>query len=265
MSVLKEAYIRRVGDRNVKKQGNGYNGPCPFCGGSSDNRSDRFMVWPDRESTSETCAQHHILGSWFCRQCTRSGDTIAFLMEVEGMTFKSACAELGIITNAKKAPPRRTPQPPKPVEQNYTPREWPIRAEDPVKWREYAEKLHAESRESLHKNPHVLKWLAERGIDALAVDRYQIGYLQGQQGKTGRIKSRGALGLAPGKKKDGSPKNYVFIPRGIVIPHFDAAGRILRLRIRRPSPMWTSSATNTWCSKAPACNPCCLKPEARLS
>lgn len=247
MSFLLDAYRSVVAAEKVRRQGNGHNGPCPFCGGSDSasgwrrERSDRFVVWPDKgfgpnERLGETCAEHRIAGVWYCRQCQKSGDTISFLMEAEGMTFKSACAELGITTNARRAPLRRTPRQPSKPEPDFCPKDWPIAAADPTKWREYATRLHVESRKSLDKNPHALAWLAARGLDAAAIERYQIGYLPSEGAKAGRIRTRSALGLPPKQDQNGKEKKHIFIPRGIVIPHFDPSGRIIRLRIRRPKP-----------------------------
>ena len=236
MSVLLESYRRIVSYDRVRKQGNGHNGPCPFCGGS-EGRSDRFVIWEDkRDNLGETCMQHGIPGVWYCRQCQKSGDTIAFLMEADGMTFKSACAELGITTTARRAPRRRTPQPPRHRGDSFTPSEWSIRAADEAKWREYAEKIHAEARKNILACKSAIEWLARRGLDQSAIDRYQIGYLPGENGKSGRYRNRSAMGLAPATRKDGSKKTVIFIPRGITIPHFDEQGRVIRLRIRRPKP-----------------------------
>ncbi len=236
MSVLLETYRRIVTSERVRRQGNGWNGPCPFCGGS-ERRSDRFVVWEEKsDKLGETCASHGIPGVWYCRQCGKSGDTIAFLMEADGMTFKSACAELGITTTARRAPRRRTPQPPRRPEERFTPTEWAIKAADPAKWQEYAAKLHAEARENLHANPHALDWLVRRGLDQTAIDRYQLGYLPGEKDQSGRWRARAALGLAPVQKPDGREQTSIFIPRGIVIPHFDGQGRVIRLRFRRPKP-----------------------------
>ena len=92
---LLDLYRTRFGTA-VRQQGNGWNGPCPLCGGQP-GKSDRFMVWPDRaESLGETCAAHNIAGIWSCRQCGESGDTIAYLMKIDGLDFKAALAELGI-------------------------------------------------------------------------------------------------------------------------------------------------------------------------
>lgn len=47
MSTMLELYRHRFG-AGVKARGNGWNGPCPICGGEV-GKSDRFMIWPDRE------------------------------------------------------------------------------------------------------------------------------------------------------------------------------------------------------------------------
>ena len=92
---LLDLYRSRFGEA-VKRQGNGWNGPCPLCGGEP-GKSDRFMVWPDRsDNLGEACSRNGINGIWSCRQCSASGDTIAYLMKIDGMTFKEALAELGI-------------------------------------------------------------------------------------------------------------------------------------------------------------------------
>jgi hypothetical protein len=49
-----------------------HSGPCPFCGGH-----DRFNVWPSE-------------GRFWCRQCGRSGDTIAYMVETGRMTRSEA-------------------------------------------------------------------------------------------------------------------------------------------------------------------------------
>lgn len=240
MNALLEAYRGRIGNDYVRQQGNGFNGPCPFCGGAATtgrDRSDRFIVWPDRrDRLGETCTENSIPGVWYCRNCGKTGDTIAFLMEAEGMTFKTACADLGIRGASRRAPKSRIPQPPRNPEPEFTPREWPVKAPDPAKWCAYAAKLHAESRDNLGQNPNTLQWLAARGLDAAAVERYGIGYLPGDKAKDHRIRNRAGIGLEPKTEPDGRVRTLIRIPRGIVIPHFDSAGRVIRLRIRRPQP-----------------------------
>lgn len=62
-------------------------GPCPLCGGEP-GKSDRFVIWPDREhDLGHTCAVNHIPGVCYCRQCRFTGDSIKYLMEIEGLSF----------------------------------------------------------------------------------------------------------------------------------------------------------------------------------
>lgn len=217
----------------VKRQGNGWNGPCPLCGGEP-GKSDRFMVWPDRaESLGETCAKHTITGIWSCRQCGESGDTIAYLMKIDGLDFKAALAELGIEGGRPSYRRRRAPAEPRLADapSRWMPREWPEPSEQ---WSAYAAKLLAEAEENIWNQPVALNWLAARGIDEAAVRASHIGYLPSESGKyPGRYRSRSALGLEPKTGDDGKVRTKLFIPRGIVIPTFAPDGRVLNLRIRR--------------------------------
>ncbi|MEI3478429.1 MAG: hypothetical protein V8Q84_04165 [Bilophila sp.] len=45
MATMLENYQHRFGSA-VRVQGNGFNGPCPLCGGEP-GKSDRFVIWPD--------------------------------------------------------------------------------------------------------------------------------------------------------------------------------------------------------------------------
>ena len=64
---------------------------CPLCGGT-----DRFTVFP-AQAGGELCQKHGIDGTWACpRGCGRGGDVISWFMEVEGLSFAEACAELKI-------------------------------------------------------------------------------------------------------------------------------------------------------------------------
>ena len=103
MATMLENYRHRFGSA-VKAQGNGFNGPCPLCGGEP-GKSDRFIIWPDREhDLGHTCAVNHIPGVCYCRQCRFTGDSIKYLMEIEGLSFREACAELGISNTPGSAP-----------------------------------------------------------------------------------------------------------------------------------------------------------------
>ena len=223
-------YQSRFGNA-VKHQGNGWNGPCPLCGGEP-GRSDRFMVWPERdEKLGETCAEHGIKGIWACRQCGKSGDTIAYLMQIDGLDFKAALAELGI--NGGRPDRRRRPAPVEPCRKidAFTPHACPPPTPE---WQAYADKLIEEATAGIEKEPQAMNWLASRGIGAEAVRQYRIGYLSPEGRKyPGRWRARSALGLPPKTGDDGKVHDKIFIPRGILIPTFDPKGRPLNLRVRR--------------------------------
>ncbi|NCB31778.1 MAG: hypothetical protein EOM66_10270, partial [Clostridia bacterium] len=82
-----------------------YAGPCPLCGGAT---NDGFIVWPDRPRG----------GAFLCRKCGASGDGIAFLMQRDGLTYREACEALGIEpkrTATSSFPARRVHARPRPV------------------------------------------------------------------------------------------------------------------------------------------------------
>lgn len=61
--------------------GSEWAGPCPFCGGN-----DRFRVWPSEGPT----------GRYWCRSCSKSGDGLQFLRDLQGLTFPEALKAWGL-------------------------------------------------------------------------------------------------------------------------------------------------------------------------
>lgn len=237
---LLELYKARYGQA-VRRQGNGWNGPCPLCGGEP-GKSDRFMVWPDRResggfSRGHLCREHDIPGAWYCRGCGQSGDAIAYLTRCEGMGMREALAGLGLATTGrgKGGVTRHRPAPVEPPASgsaaSFAPMSW---EPPPTLWREYATKLAAEGAAALPSQAEAVAWLERRGLTAAARARYGLGWLSGEGSRPfGRFRRRAALGLAP-RVVDGREKTTLFIPRGISIPTFDAAGEVVAMRIRRP-------------------------------
>ena len=70
--------------------GGEYAGPCPWCGGP-----DRFRVWPEHPSGH---------ARWWCRQCSRHGDTIDLLRQRDGMWAR---ARLTAAKRLRKHSPRQ--------------------------------------------------------------------------------------------------------------------------------------------------------------
>jgi len=226
---LLDRYRSRFGQA-VKRQGNGWNGPCPLCGGEP-GKSDRFMVWPERsDNLGEACAKNGISGIWSCRQCGASGDTIAYLTKIDGLTFKEALGELGI--EPTRMPWRRRRAPVEPARIPAWEPKYP--GAPSTQWQEHALKLVETASQNIWNFPQALKWLAARGISEDAVKSYRLGYLAEESQKHhGRFRPRKAFGLPSKTGQDGKVHDKLFIPRGIVIPTFSASGEVLNLRIRR--------------------------------
>ena len=74
--------LRRV----ASTRGGEYAGPCPWCGGR-----DRFRVWPYADRPR-----------YWCRRCNRNGDAIQYLRDRHGLTYRAACARLGLPLDARQ-------------------------------------------------------------------------------------------------------------------------------------------------------------------
>jgi DNA primase len=164
-------------------------GPCPFCGGE-----DRFNVWPNADPPH-----------WWCRQCEKSGDAIAYIMQRDGLDFRATCQHLGggrpklkSVTVVKSKPVvRPSPQP---------------LNED---WQTAAAQIGAYCAAMLWEpeGERARRWLNERGLTDETLKRHSIGF-----NKTDRM----LYGL--------------WVPRGITIPHWqESLNRIWGIKIRLPT------------------------------
>ena len=201
---------------NLKKvastHGGEWAGPCPACGGN-----DRFRVWPNTNQGK---------GSYWCRSCDKSGDNIQFLIEFEGMDFKAACEYLDIEFTTK----HRMDRQPQAASQKQPFQ--PATHQSPAElWQEKAEKFIAWAQLELGKNPDVMQWLSDRGINQEAAAAARLGWNPGENGKD-IFRPRPAWGLPELKKENGKPR-MLWIPQGLVIPYI-INGMIQRIRIRRP-------------------------------
>ena len=225
LSLLREkvdsASIKRVSG----SKGGEYHSPCPLCGGT-----DRFLVFPEQEG-GELCRKHGIPGTWSCpRGCGKGGDVIGFLREVSGLSFKAACAELGIESDKNRRAYRPLRGPAQQAEPAFIPRQY---QEPPDIWKAQAAKLVGEAHENLLRAPSVLSWLARRGLPEDAARAYRLGYLAGEgKNEDCLYRARSAFGL-PDKPGKNSAGKALRIPRGVTIPAFGRDGSVCRLRIRR--------------------------------
>lgn len=202
------------------KDGGEYHGPCPGCGGR-----DRFHVWPEQNDGG---------GSYWCRQCRCAGDGIQFLRDFEGKSYKEACVALGVDPGGGGAVYR----PMRPRETGSgkggaRKRGWePKAADSPDElWAEKTGKFVGYCREKLQENEEQMAYLAGRGIDAGAVERYGLGW-----NPKDAWRPRESWGLTVIVKNDGKKKK-LWLPPGIVIPVFNLDGSVRRVRIRRPGPL----------------------------
>ena len=236
-SVLLESYRRRWGELATYR-GDGANGPCYFCGDTStgSHRSDRFVVWTEKtEGLGKTCAEHAISGVCWCRQCGKGGDTIWYLMEVDGLSFEEACEELGI---SRKPHEMRMTQRRAPAEAPKAPAFEGRPMEEPrMVWQAHAERMDEEARKALPSVPSAMRWLLmKHGITPRMARRYGLGFLHGENGRDVRFRLRSSFGLPAKISADGKETTRLAIRRGITIVSRDAAGRIVMFRVRRPNP-----------------------------
>ena len=195
----KDTTLQRVA---VGQDGPEYAGKCPWCGGV-----DRFRVWP----------QHHAgRGRFWCRQCRRSGDAVAYL-EADGLSFEDALREIGFaaldqLAGEPKRRKRRTKTPP-PVPTMEPPGEkWQERARDFVR---YAQNLLW----SEHGRA-ALAYLHGRGLADETIRRFGLGFNPGDL-----YDELDKWGLEAGKK--------VYLSRGVVIP-CEIDGALWYVQVRRP-------------------------------
>ncbi len=183
--------------------GGEYKGKCPWCGGK-----DRFTVWPLRDR-------------FICRKCKKSGDSIDFLQKKRGMNYTESCKFLGLKTNFKKK-----------TKISYLSPKWEPRIikNPPLKWQEQARIILNRSINYL-SGPFGKRhraFLNERGINPSMIKRYSLGYNRKEL-----YASRNEWGLSESINETTGKQKKVWIPTGHIIPMFDRAGNILRLRIRR--------------------------------
>ena len=91
--------------------------PCPVCGGN-----DRFRCWPSQDG-GKISVEAGVPGTWWCRQCDKTGDVIGLLMFADGLEFRAACKELRIELkeSGQRLRPLREPR----QEAPWQPTEWP--------------------------------------------------------------------------------------------------------------------------------------------
>jgi len=186
-------------------------GPCPWCGGR-----DRFHVWPGKGKG----------GRYWCRGCGRQGDGIQFLRDVEGMGYRDACRAIG----ATPATPARSGRPvsKRPAAStgliSFESRMCP---EPNAAWCRAAGNFLTFAVAAMDRESEGQAYAASRGLRPETVAALAIGW-----NPSDLYQPRDVWDLPPAWNERGKPKS-VWIASGLVIPSFDAAGRVWALKIRR--------------------------------
>ncbi len=192
------------GDVSLARAGNTdggeYSGPCPFCGGH-----DRFRVWPADERQADR------RGTFWCRQCEKSGDAAEYVQLRDGVKFEVALNRL-FGNNGRAAVQKVVRKMDAEDDPPYYGDKWAARAMQIIEVSEYALWQPEGAR--------ALSWLHGRGFTDESLRRACIGY-----NPTDREDEREQWGLVGGKTP--------WLSRGVVIPYF-SGGACLRLQIRRP-------------------------------
>jgi hypothetical protein len=181
--------------RAAATYGGEFAGACPFCGGT-----DRFRVWPEKDG-----------GRWWCRQCDKSGDLVAYLVEVGRMTTSDAYRARHGDQVATRATPTKAPAVAAPEPTDPPPEAWQERAWAFVAW--------AQSQLWGDAGADALAYLHGRGLTDETVRHAGLGY-----NTRDWYEERTRWGMPEGKR--------IWLPRGVVIPWF--IGRDLwRVNVRR--------------------------------
>ena len=179
----------------LRPQGRALVGRCPF---HEDGGRPNLHVYPDSDS-------------WYCYRCSIGGDALAFVMRLEGLTFRAAAARL-------EGAPQRAPvrlRAPRPVRR---PRDAAERACLAAAVECYARRLASE--------PTALRYLASRGVDLATIEACRLGYARGDE--LARVLHRQGLPLGAARRvgllrRDGSEP---------------MAGRVVVPEVRGGQPLW---------------------------
>ncbi|MHC1790303.1 primase-helicase zinc-binding domain-containing protein [Solidesulfovibrio sp.] len=187
-------------------------GPCPWCGGT-----DRFRVWGDHPSGA-------VGGRFLCRGCGRQGDGIAFLRELEGLSYTDACKRLGT------TPKDRTRQNGRDVRvcPVWTPKPFLLPSDA---WTSAAGRFVEYAAGQMAASAAGRAYAASRGLTLATVAALRIGW-----SAQDAYEDRTAWGLPPEvNPKTGKPRR-VWSPSGLTIPTL-RNGQVVAIKIRRAA--WT--------------------------
>jgi DNA polymerase-1 len=186
--------------------GGEYYSPCPGCGGK-----DRFKTWPNHPDGE----------NWWCRQCGKGGTAVHYLMHFRNMSYRDACATLGITPSVFRHHIAKM---------SWTPR-LPVNPPS-EKWQQQALDLLRITQDILWNQTYVKirEWLnGDRGLNDDTIKKAGLGWLPKD------LYFERELWALPEKFNDKGEKKRLWIPAGLVIPCF-GDGLLHRIRVRRLYP-----------------------------
>jgi hypothetical protein len=204
--------LRKVSTRDG---GEWQGGPCPFCGEGGRHKPDRFHAWPAAATPR-----------FWCRQCERKGDAIAYVRERRNLSYAEALDFLGLADNGNGGSAASSePAAERILRPAYDP------AYPPSEEWQYRAILFCQETENHLWQPEgarALAWLRnDRGLTDDTIRAASLGY-----NPADFYEDRAAWALPPEEDDQGRPKR-VWLPRGVVIP-WGVAGNLWRVNIRRP-------------------------------
>lgn len=132
-------------------------------------------------------------------------------MEVEGLSFAEACAELKIPLEGREQQ-RRSYRPLRAPRQERAEAFAPASYAPPMEqWRIQATKLATEAHARLLETPAMLRYLAARALPEAAVRAYRLGYIEAEGRQTDCI-FRAPSGLRPAGKDGRSGQSGTGLP-----------------------------------------------------
>ncbi|MBS0656422.1 MAG: hypothetical protein JSR46_11645, partial [Verrucomicrobia bacterium] len=154
---------------------------------------DRFIIWNKQNR-------------YYCRRCQKRGDPIQYLRDFHAMSYVEACKLLNL---SPKTPPHTQLWKPQP---SFTPHTSNL---PELAWRQHASNFITICHKRLLATSNALELLYDRGFTLGTMQHFQLGW----NPQTFHLNT-------PSNKK-------IWLPKGIVIPTFDAQLEPLKLKIRQ--------------------------------
>lgn len=254
--------VRNIAETHgLRKLGNRYTGPCPFCGGSK--RSDKFSI----VITS---------GGYKCYACGEKGDLVKWLRTQESLSCPDAHERAGRdcktpetcnvadkcrFGKGEKVPAKRTRKSLEPRRNEEVVQTIPLITPGFPKliFVQWAEAFLAKGQQRLLENEVEMQYLASRGLPKDAVERFGLGWHSHVE-----MIPYATIGLTPYfDEHKGKTKDKLWVPEGIILPINDFGGALHRLRVRRSATARAKSLPDlkyVWLTGSGNL-PLCIKPE----